>query len=529
MDDQTPLMTQSAPVKLSLVDRLCARLNADKTDLVSLLIPINAKKVGKKHIAGVLRQSYERLQALRGDLSQAGEHYQQNRKASEQLNQLRRLLSPGADSISLDQCLESIDNALESLPPSEVKGPDRAWLFGIAAKLAQLNQDHSLAGHYYDQALSCAELSSLALCDYYLGKALVFEDLGRDFGVSQSLNQAISILEKDALPLVSRETDIARWCEVMTHLGDAQGILGQRQGGTRNLENAIATLEKVVSATNGGSYPEQWGKAQNSLGNTLGVLGHRHNDEPMLGRAILAFEQALEVRQQATHPHEWAITKNNLAAALQSVGQRKKDSKILKQSVEAYRSVLSEWTRELAPLDWANTMNNLGSALRLLGEHRKGPRTLEQSVAAYHSALSERSREQFPDDWAMTQNNLGAALQTLAEREEKVEPLTQAVTAYESALTVWTRDHAPMSWAMTMANLGVARRTLAEVTNDYEEALRAVEEIDSVSDAFREASHAQYSELIIDQLAQARKLAEAIRTEQSAEPMDLKLHPTPDS
>jgi hypothetical protein len=31
-----------------------------------------------------------------------------------------------------------------------------------------------------------------------------------------------------------------------------------------------------------------------------------------------------------------------------------------------------------------------------------------------------------------------------------------------------------------------------------------------VSEAFRNASHAQYSELVIDQLAQARKLADAL-------------------
>ncbi len=67
-----------------------------------------------------------------------------------------------------------------------------------------------------------------------------------------------------------------------------------------------------------------------------------------------------------------------------------------------------------------------------------------------------------------------------------------------------------MTWAMTMANLAVARRTLAEATGDAGQAARAVVELEAVCDVFRELSHAQYSELSIDQLAKARKLVEAL-------------------
>ena len=67
-----------------------------------------------------------------------------------------------------------------------------------------------------------------------------------------------------------------------------------------------------------------------------------------------------------------------------------------------------------------------------------------------------------------------------------------------------------MTWAMTMANLGVARKTLAETTGDIESARKAVTELEAVSDTFRNASHAQYSELSIDQLARARKLVDTL-------------------
>lgn len=110
----------------------------------------------------------------------------------------------------------------------------------------------------------------------------------------------------------------------------------------------------------------------------------------------------------------------------------------------------------------------------------------------------------------MTQNNLGAALQKLAEREAKSETLIRAIDAYESALMEWDRERVPMTWAMTMGNLAVARKTLAEVTGDCESAFQAVEELQAVCDVFRELSHAQYSELSIDQLGKARKLVNAL-------------------
>ena len=113
----------------------------------------------------------------------------------------------------------------------------------------------------------------------------------------------------------------------------------------------------------------------------------------------------------------------------------------------------------------------------------------------------------------MTQNNLGAALQKLGEREENPALFEQAIAAYENALKEWTRDRMPMAWGMTLANLGVARRTLADLTADIESAEKAVEELEAVSEIFRNASHAHYSELSIEELAKARKLAEALTLE----------------
>ncbi len=110
----------------------------------------------------------------------------------------------------------------------------------------------------------------------------------------------------------------------------------------------------------------------------------------------------------------------------------------------------------------------------------------------------------------MTQNNLGAALQKLAERVEGTKELEASVAAYDNALEVWSRDKMPMGWTMTMANLGVARRTLAERSEDLEIARMAVADLSTVTEFFRDASHAQYRELSEEQLTKARELVEKL-------------------
>jgi tetratricopeptide (TPR) repeat protein len=155
-------------------------------------------------------------------------------------------------------------------------------------------------------------------------------------------------------------------------------------------------------------------------------------------------------------------------------------------------------------------MDNLGTALRALGEHRKGPRTLEQSVAAYRSALSRRTREQVPRDWAMTQNNLGAALHRLGERQGDARHLEAAIEAYENALKEWTVDRDPVTWAMTLANQAAACKALAQLSGDVDLVRRALADFAAVGQVFRNASHAQYYELVVEQVALLRKLEQQL-------------------
>ena len=63
-----------------------------------------------------------------------------------------------------------------------------------------------------------------------------------------------------------------------------------------------------------------------------------------------------------------------------------------------------------------------------------------------------------------------------------------------------------MTWAMTMANLCAVRKALAKQLGDVELTRRVLTGFGAVAEVFREASHAHYYELIVEQVALTRKL-----------------------
>jgi tetratricopeptide (TPR) repeat protein len=485
-----------------------AHLDAPATDLACLLAHILEQPLARQQIQGLLEQSYSRLQELRAAHGELAE-----RLAAAGLDEpcarAAAALSGGAD-LSLarvDQaCEQAYRECLERGLPADLAARLRAQQALAAA--AMLDFRHAAA--LYAEAAATAGIDPARHTQYLNRQAAVLEDLGREFLDIEALQAAVDLYENAILPRVSRQQQPELWAQTQNRLGNALGILGQRHRGTRMLELAIAAFERALEQFDRERNPADWAAAQNNLGNALGILGQRHKDLEMLDAAVTAFAQALEVRSQESLPGEWATTQNNLAAVLLSLGQQRKDAKLLKRAVESYRAVLGVWVRERMPFTWATTMNNLGTALRMLGEQRKGPRTLEQAVAAYNAALSVRTRERVPQDWAMTQNNLGAALQVLGERTEDALLLGRAIAAYAETIKEWTRESRPMSWAMTMANLGVARRKYAEAGADIDIARRATVDLKMAVDVFRGASHAELTQLGEEQLAIARKLADAL-------------------
>lgn len=245
-------------------------------------------------------------------------------------------------------------------------------------------------------------------------------------------------------------------------LGLALSSLGEREGGSERLEQAIEALRTALLERAREHAPLDWATIQNNLGAALQTLGERESGTERLEQAVEAFRAALLERTQARVPLDWAATQNNLGTALQRLGEHESGTERLELAVEAYRAALLEWTRERVPLDWAGAQNNLGSALLTLGERKSSIPQLEQAVAAYRAALLERTHERVPVQWAMTQNNLGAALISLGERDSGTERLEQAVDSYRSALEVFTAADATSYVERTQRNLARAEALLAE-------------------------------------------------------------------
>ena len=485
------------------------RFGASAGDLAALLDLIIQKPTTRDQLCDLLEKSWRHLQTLRELLQTLGGANTGSAEFTDALTVAHKAIDTDA-SLSLTKLKDALDAAGNY--SKEISGDTtlQSRLAEAKALACCLERDYDGAARHYQSAAYLSEQDKDAQWRYKRLQAAALCDLGRESLDDHRLSDAVALFEAIASELTDKTDDPDKWAKTQSELGNALGISGQRQRGTHQLQQAVASYRKALQVQSPEHSPSEWAETQNSLGNALGILAHRQKDVELLEQSQQAFEQALTVRTQEQHPWDWAATQNNLGSVLQALGQQKNDPQLLKRGVEAYKQALLAWTRDQAPLHWATTFNNLGTALRLLGEKRKGPRTLEQAVAAYRNALAERTRERVPAQWAMTQNNLGTALQKLGERSESPQVFKDAISAYQSALKEWTQERSPMTWALTAANLAVAQKSLAERLGDAGTAGLALSQLEAVAKVFRAASHAPYYEHVTEQIAKTRELLEAL-------------------
>lgn len=484
-------------------------LGADKSELGQLLDPIRRAKVAPQPAYALLKQAWLTLQDLRDRQSEFAGLADLDADTASLVEQAFRQLQTG-ETFSLDAAEAAFEQAARRFRDGDQAARDAAALIAAQAQIAAARLDHYRAAELCANAAAVEGLDTPLQWRYQLKRAAALAEQGRAFVDTAALEEACSHFENQVLPLAPREERPADWAETQHHWGEALGMLGLQQRGTRSLEQAISHLKEALSERTREAMAAEWAATQNSLGHVMGALAQRNAEGAMLEKAVEAFEAALEVRSLEESPQDWAITQNNLGAALLTLGHRNKDTGLLERSTDAFGKVLQVWTRERAPLDWAMTQNNLATALRTLGEHREDPGLLEGSVTACRDALSERARERVPLDWAMTQNNLGAALHRLGQHQENPQHLEAAMEAYDNAVKEWTRERGPVTWAMTLANKAAARKVLAELTADVELVHQSMSDFLTIGEVFRHASHAQYYELTVEQIALLQKLEQQI-------------------
>ena len=493
------------------IDALATEHGCELPDLVQLIACVRAKRAADRQVPGALRQACDRLLGLRGNARDSAVELP-NPEVAAAMARAYDALQPGP-TFSLDRADQAYGDALALClrDPQAAAPATVAFVRAQQATVAAIRQDHLRAADMYAAAAATSALPVAAQWRYQCERAAVLEELGREYGDNEALEQSIELYAHSVLPLAPQSERSDDWSATQHRLGNALGIAGQRRRGIHYLERSVAAFEQALQARSRERAPLDWAATQHGLGNALGILAQRQGDVDMLHRAVAAFETALQVRGREATPRDWAMTQYHLGTALLALGQLKRDTAILGRSIDAYQQVLQEWTRERAPLDWARGQNSLGTALRVRGDQGNDRVELEQAVIAYRSALEVWTRARWPEEWSMAQNNLGAALHRLGERRNDLESLREAIAAYGAALQEMRHEDRPIAWAMTTANLGDARRALAERARDAELCGQAICDFEAVAKVFREASHPQYYDLAKERLAVARKLAAELR------------------
>ena len=296
--------------------------------------------------------------------------------------------------------------------------------------------------------------------------------------------------------------------DALRQVQDEWFVRGRDKGISHDLEVSLALAEHALTRAR---TPDQRGAAQNILGNALGIIGEREMGTSRLEAAVVSYAEALKDYPRDRVPLDWAMTQNNLGTALQSLGDRETGTARLEAAVAAYGEALKEYTRDRVPLDWGMTQNNLGAALTTLGKRETGTARLEAAVAAYAEALKERTRDRVPLDWAMTQHNLGEALQALGEREAGTVRLEAAVAAYAEALKEYTRDRVPLDWAESHGSQGAARRWLADRTDDHALSVTALQQLTEAEAQLRTGGHVPLADHYAREIPIAKAVVDRLR------------------
>jgi tetratricopeptide (TPR) repeat protein len=122
------------------------------------------------------------------------------------------------------------------------------------------------------------------------------------------------------------------------------------------------------------------------------MLGQQEGGTGRLEEAIAAYRAALKERTRERVPLDWAQTQNNLGNTFAMLGQREGGTARLEEAVAAYQVALEELMRERVPLDWAVTTGSQGRSLMLLAERGGDLSTAEQALSQITAAL-EVSRD----------------------------------------------------------------------------------------------------------------------------------------
>lgn len=382
------------------------------------------------------------------------------------------------------------------------------------ARLAILDGDHRGAAFLYRGARQEPDLPLSLRWRFSMNEAAALTQAGELLGDNEALREAIQILQEDALALTSRSDSPMDWASTQNHLGASLQVLGEREPGLANLEQARNAYEAALSErtmqrsafgwveTNnnlgqvlqilyerGGNpellrlageaharaaatasrneHPLQWAQTQANLGNFAMNTFDATGDPARLHEAEASFERALGVLSRADQPWDWAAATAGQALAQRELARRSFDAIGMREAATRLEEAALAFGSIGAQLDRGRALHNLGYALIELAEIENNHVRLAQAERAFLAAAADRPRDRVPLQWASSRHGFADAMFRRGVREENDAHLAAAASSYQEALGVWTPAHSPDDWAAATLDRASALIILASRRGDH--------------------------------------------------------------
>lgn len=314
------------------------------------------------------------------------------------------------------------------------------------AETASALGDYAGAASRYERAATAApEAQPMLRWRYRMAQAQALTDRGVLFADSDAFRQALNVLGRSALPLVTESTAAER-AATMIATASVSLELAREEGvrGMSHLEFAFAQLARALDGLDTAAHPQIAADFNIERARTFTFLTEMGINEVVWDDVERDLAAASQHYNRQTHPARWADIQTYLGdfriAYARRFGSRQ-------SAVPSYRDALAVYTQADAPRQWGSLQEKLGVALWMFD------RDITGSMAAFDAASIVRTRAATPGAWAQTQLRRADVLLEAA-RSGNSAAREQARAAYRDALTIFTQDSAWQSWAN--ASIGLA-------------------------------------------------------------------------
>jgi tetratricopeptide (TPR) repeat protein len=253
----------------------------------------------------------------------------------------------------------------------------------------------------------------------------------------------------------------------LTHLGNIQSALGQREAALQSSQEAADIYRKLAQARPDTFLPD-FAMSLNNLGVIQSALGQRE-------AALQSSQEATDIRSKLAHTRPdaflpaLAMSLNNLGEIQSALGQHDAALQSTQKAADIYRKLVQSRPDAFLP-DFATSLNNLGNTQSALGQ-REAALQSSQEAADIFRKLAQTRPEAFLPALAVSLNNLGNTRSALGQREAALQSSQEAADIFRKLAQARPDAFLP-DFATSLNNLGNRQSALGQ----HEAALQSTQE-----------------------------------------------------